>query len=93
MCSPETMLCYFPWSPFGKNGFCGNKSVSNWVVLEFHLGLLKLRSVTVPEVSRNAKLICSTGSGESTLLLLLPLHGNCLSSVLHSKIAMDSYCS
>lgn len=71
MGSPESMLCSSPWSPLTRNCFCGNRFVSSWVVLEFDLGLLRLRSVTMPEANRNANLIWSTGNGKGTLLLLL----------------------
>lgn len=70
MGSPESVLCSFPRSPLARNCFCGNKFVSSWVVLDFDLGLLGLRSATMPEAHINTKLIWSTGNGGDTLLLL-----------------------
>jgi len=56
------------------------------------MGLLMLRSVTMPEMNRNGKLIWRTGNGEGTLLPLLLLHERHPPDVLYSEIAMDSYC-
>lgn len=69
-------------------------NVFSWVVLEFDLGLLRLRFVTMPEPNRNAELMWSTDNGEDTLLLLLLdcLHERCSSDILHSKFARDSDC-
>lgn len=92
MGSPESIRCSSPWSPLARNCFCGNKFVSSWVVLEFDLGLVGLRSVTVPEANRKAKLIWSTGNGEGDLLLLLLLHERCSPDILRSEIATDGYC-